>query len=88
MTHTPEATNNYVHIRRDEKSNESGGLIIPDSGIVKPNTGEILSVGSMVKEKKIKKGKIALWHSTVGQEIEYKGEVFLVLPDVHIIGVD
>lgn len=84
-----EATNNYVHVERDELQSESNGLIIPDSGRVKPHTGKIISVGGLVRDARIKngKGKKALWHKTVGQEIEYEGEIILVLEDIHVIGV-
>ena len=84
-----EATNHYVHIKRDETTAEKSGLIIPSSGMVKPHTGVIISVGALVRDTRIKngKGKKALWHQTTGQEIEFEGDTFLVLEDVHIIGV-
>lgn len=85
-----QATNHYVHVKRDEVKSENGGLIIPTTGRIKPNAGEILSVGDLVKDRRIKngKGKRAIFHSTVGQDIEYNGQTFLILEDAHIIGVE
>lgn len=84
-----QATNHYVHVKRDETKTETSGLLLPTSGRIKPQAGEILSVGSLVKDVKIKngKGKRALFHKGVGQEIDYNGETFLILEDLHIIGV-
>jgi len=81
------ATNHYVHVKRDGAESEKGGLLIPMAGKVKPHTGLIISTGSKVRDMKIKPGKRAVWHGTVGQEIEYEGETILVLEDIHILGV-
>lgn len=85
----PIATNHFVWVKRDETPKEKSGFIIPDQGKKKPKSGTILSPGSLVKDFKIKngKGKKALFHEGVGQEIEYDGETYLVLEDMHIIAV-
>ena len=85
-----QATNNFVYIVRDEAESQVGGLIIPETGKVKPHKGVIFSVGEMAKDPKIKKGKgkIALFHRGVGFEIEYEDKTYLVLMDNEIIGVD
>lgn len=85
-----QAVNHYIFVKRDEVAKEINNLILPSGSKIKPHTGKILSVGNLVKDQRIKngKGKIALWHQTVGQEIEYKGETFLVLEDIHILGVE
>ena len=85
-----QATNHYVHVKRDVSVSEKNGLLLPATGKVKPHTGKILSIGSLVKDAKIKsgKGKTALWHQSVGQEITYNEETFLVLEDIHILGVE
>lgn len=89
MAEKIKATNHYVHVKRHETETEKGGLIIPTSGRVKPHSGVILSAGPNVKDYQIKngKGKIALWHSTVGQEMSYDGQDFLILEDIHILGI-
>ena len=82
------ATNNYVFIIRDEIKQEASGLLIPGQGQEKPFHGLIFSVGELVKDKKIKKGKKAIFMKGNGQEIEYNGETYIVLNDDRIIGVD
>lgn len=84
-----QATNHYVHVKRDETEKEKSGLIMPPGGRIKPNSGEIISTGNLVKDPKIKngKGRKALFHAGVGQDIDYNGETFLILEDLHIIGV-
>jgi co-chaperonin GroES (HSP10) len=49
----------------------------------------VLSAGNLVKDIKIKgsKGDKILFHKGVGQEIEYDGETYLVLEDIHILAV-
>ena len=83
------ATNNFVWIIRDEVDNEASGLIIPDSGKVKPHRGTIFSVGAMAKDPKIKngKGKKALFHKGIGFEIDFEDKTYLILLDAEIIGV-
>ncbi len=83
----PIATNNFVWVLSDEVKKETGGLIIPSSGRVKPNTGEIFSVGDLVHDKKIKTGKKGIFHSGTGMPIEFDGTKYLVLESGHIIGV-
>jgi len=84
------ATNNFVWTIRDKVETEKSGLILPGSGREKPHTASIISVGVTTKDGNIKngKGKKAIFHKGVGQEIEYNGEVFLILMDLQIIGID
>lgn len=83
------ATNEFVLVIRDKTDAEKNGLIIPGSGRTKPHVGTIHSVGAMVKDHNIKsgKGKKCLFHGTVGFEIEFDGQVYLVLQDREIIAM-
>lgn len=83
-----QATNNFVFIIRDETQDESGGLLIPGQGKEKPHSGKIFSVGSMVKDAKIKKDKQAIFHKGIGFDITYQDVTYLVLMDTEIIGID
>lgn len=83
-----QATNNFVFIIRDEIKEEAGGLLIPDQGKEKPSHGIIYSVGELVSDKKIKKGKKAIFMKGNGQDIEYDNQNYLVLDGDRIIGVD
>lgn len=83
------AVNNFVFIIKDEEKKESGGLILPTSGRVKPHKGKVVSVGSLVKDTNIKssKGKDVLFYQTCGFGIEYEKESYWVLADSEIIAV-
>ena len=84
------ATNKWVWVIRDKAESEKAGIIIPRAGVEKLHTGEVVSVGSLVQDKEIKssKGKKAIWHKTVGQEITYKEVTYLILQEHEIIGVE
>lgn len=84
-----QATNNFVFLIRDVVEKEKSGLIIPGQGREKPHRGKIISVGKLVRDPSIKagKGKSALFHKGIGFEIDYEGQVYLVLRDDEIIGI-
>lgn len=84
---TPKAVNNFVFVIRDEVEKEKNGIFIPGKGRVKPNRGDIFSVGSMVQDPDIAEGKKAIFYNGIGQEIEVDGGVYLVLNETEIIGV-
>ncbi len=83
------AVNNFVWVIRDKASTEESGLVIPSSGRVKPHQGTVFSIGSLVRDKEIKasKGKKALFHKGVGQEIEFEKETYLVLNELEVIAI-
>lgn len=86
---TPQATNNFVFIIRDETPDETNGFIIPDQGKKKPHSGKIVSIGKLARDPKIQSGKNkkALFHAGIGFEIEYEEVTYLVLMDTEIIAV-
>ena len=86
---TPKATNNFVLLIREDAATETGGLIIPDAGKVKPHVGTIFSVGPLVKDNTIKshKGKKCLFHQHVGFGIDYEGVDYWVLMGEEIISL-
>lgn len=81
------ATNEYVFIIRDEINKQKDGLIIPGNGRVKPHSGTVMSVGSLVRDQEIKraKGGKVLFHPQVGFEIEFEGVTYLVCQGYEII---
>ncbi len=83
------AVNNFVFIKVDDKPNEIGGLILPDSGKVKPNTGKVLSVGAQTKDHNLKNavGKTVIYPQGVGWETEVDGATFLVLETERVWGI-
>jgi chaperonin GroES len=82
-----QAANGFVWIIRDETPEETSGLLLPDSGKEKPHYGTLFSVGDMVQDKKIKKGKKCLFFKGNGMEITYEGQDYLVLEGERVIGV-
>lgn len=85
----PKATNNFIFVIRDEVEKEKAGIIIPGRGRVKPNRGDIFSIGSKVTDYDIKKGigGKALFHQGIGQEFDIDGKVYLLLNENDIFGV-
>jgi len=77
----------FVFILRDEPEAEKMGLILPDQAKKKPNTGEIISVGSTVSDKKISKGKKAIFNQQAGFIIEIFGKEITVLNEAQVLGV-
>ncbi len=82
-----QATYNFVWILRDETETESGGLIIPTSGQIKPHEGTIISVGQLTADNRIRKEGKCLWHQGAGMEIEYDGLTYVVIEAEKILAV-
>lgn len=86
---TIKATNDWVFIQQDPKSNDKGAFLLPDSSKEKPSVGIIYSVGKLVKDPDIKaaKGKRAHFHKGTGFPINYDGIDYLVIQSANIIGI-
>jgi co-chaperonin GroES (HSP10) len=84
-----QACNNFVFVVRDESEKEKDGMFIPNKGVEKPHEGTIHSVGSLVRDSKIKNGKNkkCVFHKGIGFSIDVDGTNYLVLADTEIIGV-
>jgi chaperonin GroES len=84
-----QATNNFVWVIRDETPDTVSGIILPEDAKVKPHTGTIYSAGNKVEDDDIRngEGKKCVWHKTVGMEIEFNEQTYLVLLGSEIIGV-
>lgn len=73
------AVGEFVYIIKDEPVLMKGGIRLPEPSIKAPNTGKILSVGNLVQDKNIRKGKTAVFSKQVGGEIELFGIEITVL---------
>ncbi len=64
-----------------------GGIIIPDTAKEKPQKGEVIAVGPGKDGNKmtVKQGDIVLYGKYAGQEINYKGEDYLIMREDDIL---
>lgn len=65
----------------------SGGIIIPDTAKEKPQKGEIIAVGPGKdgNAMTVKKGDSVLYGKYAGQEMNYKGEDYLIMREDDIL---
>ena len=66
-----------------------GGIIIPDTAKEKPLQGTVAAVGNGTKDEEmvLKVGDNVLYGKYAGQEIEYKGEKFIVMRQSDVIAI-
>ena len=84
-----------VLVRRIEENEiTAGGIIIPDTAKEKPTKGEIIAVGSGVRNEKgditpleVKEGDKVLFAKWGGTEIAIDGEDLLILKESDILAV-
>ncbi|MEE8274340.1 MAG: co-chaperone GroES [Alphaproteobacteria bacterium] len=84
-----------VLVRRiEEGERTSGGIIIPDTVKEKPMEGEVLAVGSGVRNEKgkltpldVKKGDRILFGKWSGTEVKIDGDELLIMKESDIMGV-
>lgn len=84
-----------VMLRRVEADTKTkGGIIIPDTAAEKPMEGEIVAVGSGMRDESgkvipldVKAGDRVLFSKWSGTEITMDGEEYLVMKESDIMGV-
>jgi chaperonin GroES len=84
-----------VMLRRVEQEEKTkGGIIIPDTAKEKPMEGEVIAVGSGVRDETgkivpldVKAGDRVLFSKWSGTEVNMYGEEFLVVKESDIMGV-
>jgi chaperonin GroES len=79
-------------IEQDEKT--TGGIIIPDTAQEKPTEGEVLAVGSGVRDENgklqpldVTPGDRILFGKWSGTEVDLDGEELLIMKESDIMGV-
>lgn len=82
------ATNDNVWIVRHPQQTEVGGILIPESAKIKVHKGDIVTVGELVSDKKIKEGSVAIFNKSAGFPIEEGGVEYTVLTQIDIVGID
>ena len=73
------AVGEFVYVIKEEPVTHKGGLLLPEPSQKAPNMGKIISVGNLVQDKNIRKGKTAIFSKQVGAEIEVFGQEVTVL---------
>jgi chaperonin GroES len=84
-----------VVVRRVEsEAKTKGGIIIPDTAKEKPQEGEIVAVGSGVRDEKgtivpldVKAGDRILFGKWSGTEVKLDGEDLLIMKEADIMGI-
>ena len=84
-----------VVVRRVEsEAKTKGGIIIPDTAKEKPQEGEIIAVGSGIRDESgklvpldVKAGDRVLFGKWSGTEIKLDGEDLLIMKESDIMGV-
>ena len=84
-----------VVVRRVEsEAKTKGGIIIPDTAKEKPQEGEIVAVGTGVRDDKgtiialdVKVGDRILFGKWSGTEVKLDGEDLLIMKEADIMGV-
>ena len=80
--------------RLESDSKTSGGIIIPDTAKEKPAQGEVVAVGTGVRDENgklqplaVKAGEIVLFSKWSGTEVNIDGEELLVVKESDIMGI-
>ena len=66
-----------------------GGIIIPDSAKEKPLKGEVVAAGNGTKDEEmvVKAGDSVLYGKYAGTEIEWDGEIYLIMRQSDILAI-
>jgi chaperonin GroES len=84
-----------VLVRRVEAEEKTaGGIIIPDTAKEKPQEGQVLSVGTGVRDESgkltpldVKEGDRILFGKWSGTEVRLNGEDLLIMKESDILGI-
>ena len=84
-----------VVVRRVESEEKTaGGIIIPDTAKVKPQEGEVVSVGAGARDEAgklvpldVKAGERVLFGKWSGTEVKLGGEDLLIMKESDIMGI-
>ena len=84
-----------VVVRRVEsEAKTAGGIIIPDTAKEKPQEGEVVAVGTGIRDDKgslvaldVKAGDRVLFGKWSGTEVKVNGEDLLIMKESDIMGV-
>ena len=77
-----------------EEEKTSGGIIIPDTAKEKPMRGEVVAVGSGVRDQsgklvplEVKVGDVVMYGKWGGSEIKVDGNDLIIMKESDVIGI-
>ena len=80
--------------RLEEERKTASGIVIPDTAAEKPDTGEVIAVGTgklledgKVRPLDVKKGDKILFGKYSGTEVKIDGEEYLIMREDDVLGV-
>jgi chaperonin GroES len=80
--------------RLEEERKTASGIVIPDTAAEKPDTGEVIAVGTgkiledgKVRPLDVKPGDKILFGKYTGQTVKVEGQEYLVVREEDIMGV-
>jgi chaperonin GroES len=80
--------------RMEEERKSAGGIVIPDTAGEKPDTGEVIAVGTgkiledgKIRPLDVKVGDKILFGKYSGQTVKLEGTEYLVMREEDIMGV-
>jgi chaperonin GroES len=80
--------------RMEEERKSAGGIVIPDTAGEKPDTGEVVAIGTgkllddgKVRPLDVKVGDKILFGKYSGQSVKLEGTEYLVMREEDIMGV-
>lgn len=74
-----------VKYSSEELEKTPGGIYVPDVAKEKPQKGEVIAVGSEVKEVKV--GDIVLFDKYAGSKIKVDDVEYLIIKEEEILGI-
>ena len=82
------AVGEFVYAIKEPAITHKGGLALPELSVKAPNKGVIISVGNLVQDKNIRKGRTAIFSKQVGDKIElFDTEITVLNGNNQITGV-
>ena len=66
-----------------------GGIIIPDTAKEKPQRGRVIAIGQGTKDEAmvLKENDTVLYGKYAGTELEYEGEMYLIMRQSDVLAV-
>lgn len=77
--------NQRVLVNQHQTSEKSGSIIVPDAAKKKLSSGQLMKVGD---DSKLKVGQTVYFSTYTSNEINIGGEIYLVVKEEDLLGVE